>query len=283
MNAAFARSGLVHLLSISGFHVGIVFGWTLLLLRMLRFRRGPADAAAAGLVVVYVAFLGWPAPAARAAFLCGLSGWCAWRQRYPAAVPLLGLTCLGVTLVDPWAIFDLGGWLSAAAFWGALTFTRWSDRALGPQAGWRMLFASLGATLATAPLTAAALGAVALAGIALNFAAVPLAAVAVPAVLGERAGGADAASTGAACLPPGAGSASRGSRRWRGWAAALPVGAVLTEPGPWAAIPWLALLAAVLWALGRRNTSRRAALRAGWLAGAVGVGHPASVPRLAVA
>jgi competence protein ComEC len=270
MNAAFARSGLVHLLSISGFHVGILFGWTILLLRALRVRRGPADAAAAGLVFLYVAFLGWPAPAARAAFLCGLSGWCGWRQRHPAAVPLLGLTCLGVTLVDPWAIFDLGGWLSASAFWGALTLTRWSDRSLGPSAGWRMLFASLGATLATAPLTAAALGAVALAGIALNFAAVPLAALAVPVVLASMLA-APIFLPLAQALAAGGGLGLAGIEALARAGSALPVGAVQTESGPGAALPWLALLAAILWSLGRRNTSRRAALRVGWIAGALGI------------
>lgn len=270
LNADFARSGLVHLLSISGFHVGIVFGWTVLLLRALRARRETAAAVAAGLVFLYVAFLGWPAPAVRAALLCGLGGWCAWRQRYPAALPLLGLTCLGVTLIDPWAVFDLGGWLSASAFWGALTFTRWSDRALGPRAGWRMLFASLGATLATAPITAASLGAVALAGIALNFIAVPLAAVAVPVVL--------ASVLAAPLIPPlarvlaaGGGLGLAGLEATARAGSALPVGAVTTTPGAMAAVPWIALLAAVLWALGRRNTTPRAVLRAGWIAGAVGV------------
>jgi competence protein ComEC len=270
MNADFARSGLVHLLSISGFHVGVIFGWTVLVLRLFKVRRGTAGAAAACLVVGYVAFLGWPAPAARAALLCCLSGWCAWRQRHPAAVPLLALTCLGVSLVDPWAVFDLGGWLSAAAFWGALTFTRWSDRALGPGAGWRMLFASLGATLTTAPLTAAALGSVALAGIGLNFAAVPLAAVAVPAVLASMLM-APLVEPIARILSAGGGLGLAGIEALARMGSALPVGAVTSQPGPASALPWLLLLAAVFWVLGRRNTSPRAVLRAGWLAGGVGV------------
>lgn len=269
-NAEFARSGLVHLLSISGFHVGIVFGWTTLILRALKVRRGPASAGAASLVFLYVAFLGWPAPAARAALLCGLSGWCAWRQRQPAAVPLLAVTCLGVTVLDPWAIFDLGGWLSAAAFWGALTFTRWSDRALGPVAGWRMLFASLGATLATAPLTAAAFGTVALAGIGLNFVAVPLAAVAVPAVLASVLV-APIADSVAGALAAGGGLGLAGIEAVARAGSGLPIGALQFTPGGSAALPWAALLAVVLWSLGKRNTSRRAALRAGWVATGLGV------------
>ncbi len=270
LNAEFARSGLVHLLSISGFHVGIVFGWATLILKALRIRRGPAAAAAAAVVFLYVAFLGWPAPAARAALLCGLGSWCAWRQRMPAAVPLLGLTCLGVTLIDPWAVFDLGGWLSAAAFWGALGFTRWSDRAIGTGAGWRMLFASLGATLATAPLTAASFGSVALAGIGLNFLAVPLAALAVPAVLASVVV-APLLAPFARVLAAGGGLGLAGIEALARVGSVLPLGAIPSAPGPASAIPWVVVLLAALWALGRRNTSRRAGLRVGWVAGAVGV------------
>ncbi|HTL06182.1 MAG TPA: DNA internalization-related competence protein ComEC/Rec2 [Gemmatimonadales bacterium] len=264
LNAAFARSGLVHLLSISGFHVGIVFGWALLLLRALGVRRSPASAAATLLVVGYVALIGWPPPAARAALLCGLGAWSFARQRNPDPIALLALTCLAVTLLDPWALFDLGGWLSAAAFWGALRFTRWSDRSVGQAAGWRMLFASLGATLATAPLTAAALGAVALAGIGLNFLAIPLAALAVPAVL--------ASVLAAPLLPPlavalaaGGGLGLAGLETLARGGGALPFGA-FSGPGGWhAALPWVGVLGLALWAMGRRNTSRRAALRIGWV------------------
>jgi competence protein ComEC len=270
LNAAFARSGLVHLLSISGFHVGVFFGWTILLLRRLGARRGAAAGWGAAAVFLYVGFLGWPAPAARAALLCGLGAWSAGRQRHPAAVPLLAVTCLGVTLLDPWAIFDLGGWLSAGAFWGALTFTRWSDRALGEHAGWRMLFASLGATLTTAPLTAAAFGSVALVGVALNFLAIPLAAIAVPAVLASVAVAA-ADPRVAAWLAGGGGLGLAGLEALARGGSAVPVGTVLTTPGPEAALPWVAVLLGVLWALGRRNTSRRAALKAGWLVGLAGL------------
>ena len=270
LNAAFARSGLVHLLSISGFHVGILFAWALLVLRLVRARRGPASAIATALVLLYVTFLGWPAPAARAALLCSAGAWCFARQRQAAPVALLALTCLGVTLLDPWAMFDLGGWLSAAAFWGAMAFTRWSDRACGGQGGWvagrRMLFASLGATLATAPLTAAAFGSVALAGVALNFAAIPLAALAVPAVLASVLL-APLLQPLAAALAAGGGLGLAALEALARMGSALPFGAVQSIGGLGAALPWTLVLLFALWALGRRNTSRRAALRVGWGAG----------------
>ncbi|HEU5171483.1 MAG TPA: ComEC/Rec2 family competence protein, partial [Gemmatimonadales bacterium] len=73
---AFAQSGLVHLLSISGFHVGLLAGWVVLAARLLRVRRDQALVAAAVVAGLYVAFLGWPAPATRAAALAGLLALC---------------------------------------------------------------------------------------------------------------------------------------------------------------------------------------------------------------
>lgn len=279
LNAAFSRSGLVHLLSISGFHVGVVFGWAMLLLRALRVRRESAAAVAAALVLLYVSFLGWPAPATRAALLCAIMSWSLARQRNPGAGSLLAVTCLGSTLLEPWAIFDLGGWLSAAALLGALTFSRWSDRSLAPRAGWRMLFASVGATVATAPLTAAALGSVALGGIVLNFAAIPLAALAVPAVLASILV-VPVAPPLADALAAGGGLGLAGLEALARMGSRLPAGAFVMQTGPAAALPWLVVLGAALWIIGRRNTSRRAALRLGWLAGAAGLCSLAPLRRL---
>jgi competence protein ComEC len=59
----FAQSGLVHLLSISGFHVGLIASWVFLLCRLARMSRSRAAVVAAVIGTAYVAFLGWPAPA----------------------------------------------------------------------------------------------------------------------------------------------------------------------------------------------------------------------------
>src|SRR5262249_14799799 len=160
----FAEAGLVHLLSISGFHVGLITAWVFLIARLLRVGRSRAFILSAAVSVVYVAFLGWPAPASRAAALAIVVALCRVRQRHVHADSVLAATCLMVLLLDPWAIIDLGGWLSAAALWGASRFSRWSDGALGTGFGWRTLGSSIGATLTTAPITAAVLGTVSLAG-----------------------------------------------------------------------------------------------------------------------
>ena len=263
LSDAYARSGLVHILSISGFHVGLIAGWLFLLSRLLRLSRSRAMLVSAGLSTLYVGFLGGPAPATRAAALVVLLAFCRWRQRQVEPNSLLAVTCLAVLLLDPAAIFDLGAWLSASALWGATTFSRWTDRALGSQVGWRTLGSSVGATLATAPLTAAALGSVALIGIGLNFAAIPLAAIAVPGVLasvvlhpvlpGLAAALAAGSGAGLSLLD---GIALLGSR--------VPAGNIVQPGGLFSALPWAGVLAFALWSLGRRNTAGVALLRWSW-------------------
>ena len=263
----FARSGLVHLLSISGFHVGLITAWAFLICRLARMSRSTALAAAAALSAAYVTFLGWPAPAARAAALAIAVARCRTRQRHVQPNALLAATCLVVLLVDPWAALDLGGWLSAAALWGASTFTRWSDRALGAGFWARTAASSLGATLATAPITAAFLGTVALAGLLLNFPAIPLAALAVPGVLASLIllpvwpGAAEA-------LAAGAGLGLHLLELCAAAGAAVPAGHVMVESGTLGAvIPRIAVLSLALWIMGERNTVAEAGRRLAWSGG----------------
>jgi competence protein ComEC len=262
----FARSGLVHLLSISGFHVGLVTAWVFLLCRLARLRRSAALVIAAGASSVYVVFLGWPAPAARAAALAIALARCRTRQRHVQGNALLSATCLAVLIVDPRAALDLGGWLSAAALWGATTFTRWSDRAVGQNLWIRTAASSLGATLATAPITAGFLGSVALAGLVLNFPAIPIAALAVPGVLASLVV-LPLWTSGAEALAAGAGLGLHLLELCAAVGSALPVGYVAVEAGTLGAvIPWLAVLALALWIMGVRNTAYQAGRRLAWCA-----------------
>ena len=279
LKLAFTASGLVHLLSISGFHVGLIAGWILLVLRLLRVPRHLAEASAAGIALCYVAFLGWQAPAARAGWLLVLVAWNRWRQRNVDPVSLLSTTCLVVLLIDPWAVGDVGGWLSATALGGAILAARWSDKALGTGWGWRTLAGSIGATFGTAPITAMAFGQVALIGILLNFLAIPLAAAAVPGVIVSlllvpvlpTMAQAFAASGGAA-LAAVESLARVGSR--------VPFGQWIGEPGAQAAIPWMLFLTLTALAVAGKATVREAARRAAWIVAAYAwVSLAAAIPR----
>jgi competence protein ComEC len=262
---AYAQAGLVHLLSISGFHVGLIVAWMVLLTRALGVRPSRAIVTATVVALCYVAWLGWPAPATRAAALAVTLCVARLRQRNPGAGALLGFTALVVLLVDPWAIFDLGAWLSVGSLGGATWLTRWSDRALGPKAVYRLLAGSVGATVATAPITAGALGTVALAGIGLNFVGIPLAGVAVPGALASVLL-APVVPPFARALAAGAGAALAALDRLAAAGAAIPGGHITVPQEPASAVPWLALLLAAVWSAGHRTTGTVAVTRAAALA-----------------
>jgi competence protein ComEC len=263
LRSRYARAGLVHILSISGFHVGVLVGWVVLLGRALQVPRMWAMLCAAALASAYVVFLGWPAPAARAALLVGLGAQLQLRQRNPQAIPQLAVTALLVLVLDPWAVLDPGAWLSVSALAGALLASRWSDRELGRSWWWRTLAGSVGATLATAPITAALFGLVSVVGIALNFAAIPLAALAVPGLL---------VSLLIAAISPGlAAPFAAGSGALLGlldqivwWGGGWDGAAIVQPTGAVSAGPWLFVLALAGWAIAggspRWESLRRGAL-----------------------
>ena len=110
----FADAGIAHLLAISGLHVGIVAGWTLMLAR-LAVRSPLASLATAAAVWAYVALLGFPPPAVRAATFITLHAAAKARQRHPAPDAILAAAVVVVLAIDPLAATEVGAWLSVAA------------------------------------------------------------------------------------------------------------------------------------------------------------------------
>jgi competence protein ComEC len=268
LSQGFARSGLVHLLSISGFHVGLVWAWVMLVMGAVGRRRQAATVAAV-IVVGYVIFLGMPAPAVRAMLLAIVGAIEVHRQRNVAVGALSAAVAGLVLLFDPWTLTELGAWLSVAAMWGAIAGARWSDRNLGRTATWGVLSSSVGATLATAPISALVFGSVSAIGVGLNLVAIPLASLALPATLLSLLVAAASAPV-AASLAAGAGAllnllefvAMRG--------AALPGAAVTFEPGWPPALMAVAVVAIAVWIFGTGNRLAEVRRRGIWL-GALGL------------
>jgi len=261
---AFVQAGLVHLLAISGFHVGVVVLWVLAACRLLRLSRLAALGITTAVVTAYVALLGWPPAATRAAVLAVLVMSSRLRQRHVSSGTILAVTVLVLLLAEPWTVAQVGAWLSVVALTGVMAFERWGRRALG--GGWvvRSVAASLGATLATAPVTAAVFGTVSFTGILLNVVAMPLVALALPAVFGSVLITPVVPPLGEALATSG-GLLLAGLTWLARWGAGVPGGAMVTTAGWAAALPWVAVLGLALWLMGRRNTSLEAARRALWL------------------
>ena len=176
----YVASGLAHLLSISGFHVGFFAAWIGLLLRLLRLPRSRRVVVGTLAVFAYVWLLGFPAPATRAGAMLAVDAAARLRQRAVTPRGTIALAVLFVLTADPWAVASVGAWLSVASISAVI----WAARvtAQHPRLA-RLLAPSIAATLVTAPITAYAFGTVAPVGVLANLVAIPLAAIAVPGLM----------------------------------------------------------------------------------------------------
>ena len=235
----YTRSGLAHLLSISGLHVAFFAAWLNVLL--LRLRLGTRTRFVAGTLVMcgYVWLLGFPAPATRSAAMLALLDVARLRQRVVAPRGLVAVTALAVLIIDPWAVQSIGAWLSVAAVAAVI----WAGRATGGERYpklVRVLAPATAATLVTAPITAYAFGTVAPIGVLANLAAIPLAGVAVPGLM-------VALLFSSSWLAAGAGLCLALLDLVARTAAALPGGHFTMIAGGRAAATWVAVLIAAWW------------------------------------
>ena len=197
VQGAFAKSGLMHILSVSGLHVGVVavsIAFVLRFLLSLRAtawsrRRDPrvyATPFAIAVVWFYVWFTGLEAPAMRSALTMSLTLLAIPLVRHSDALNALAGAAFALTILDPASPFDLSTQLSFVAM-GALVLVgtvplpvrSWALRWLV-----RTLIASAAVTVATAPLIAAYFSQVSIAGIAANLVALPLASAATVLAIG---------------------------------------------------------------------------------------------------
>ncbi len=187
LREAFVRSGVAHLLSISGFHVGVVGG---LLAGMAAGLGLPPRARAgvlAGGVWLYVALIGAPTSAARAAWMTSALVLGTIRGRPVLRLGALGCAMLVLAVVEPGAVGGPGYQLTVAGTAGILFVGRWIARhwpegpvvgALGPSVG-----AGLGAALFTAPILALHFGALSTVSVPASLLLTPLVAVAIPGIV----------------------------------------------------------------------------------------------------
>ena len=106
-----AAAGMVHMLSVSGLHVGIIAAVVELLLGALRVSRRSAPISAVVVIVIYVAIIGAPAPAVRSAIMLGLRAIMRMAQRSVSPWAILALGALHPAIA-PQVVLDLGYQLS---------------------------------------------------------------------------------------------------------------------------------------------------------------------------
>ena len=198
---AFRSSGLAHLLAISGLHVGLVglfwYGVLKALLRrsarlLLRFSAEKiALLGCLPIVLAYVFFVDSPVTAVRAVTMFALFAGSLLLDRSRSAWNALAVAGLLIILWDPAALFSVSfllsfaavaGLVAAASAWKPLTTGEAARKAgrgpsfwrLAKARAWRLITATLAATIVTAPLSAFFFNRVAPLGILANLLVVPV-------------------------------------------------------------------------------------------------------------
>ena len=187
---SFTRAGTAHLLAISGFHVGVVASFILVLLRSLRVGRRSSYGLASVVVWAYVLFIGAPDAAVRAALLLTMLALGRLSGRPLHGLGGLSTAFLLLVAIDPRALTRPGFQLSFAGAAGLALGVKPLERALRripvlerSSTARSALATGVAATLATLPIVVWHFGQVSVVGIPATVAATPLLAVAIPGIL----------------------------------------------------------------------------------------------------
>lgn len=180
--ASYRQTGLTHLLAISGMNVAVMALLFRLALAPLPLPGLARDLGAAAAVAVYVAGIGAPPSALRAALMAMAVLIARATQREAATANVLAGAAFLTLLWDPASIRDPGFQLSYAATIGLIVGTRPIQRMLPPRP--RLLAplvaGSLAAQVATLPIIAWHFAELSPVGIIANIAAIPIFAVLFP-------------------------------------------------------------------------------------------------------
>ncbi|HZN86017.1 MAG TPA: DNA internalization-related competence protein ComEC/Rec2 [Burkholderiales bacterium] len=179
----FNRTGVTHLMSISGLHVTLVsglaawlvsFGWRRVPAAVLRLpARKAAAMAAIAAALGYTLLAGFAVPAQRTFYMVAVVAAALWSGRIASPARTLALALAVVVAADPWAPLSPGLWLS----FGAVALIFYVAANEGRLAQWaRMQWAI---TLGLAPAALLLFGQVSLAGPLANAAAIPLVSIVV--------------------------------------------------------------------------------------------------------
>ena len=181
----YAAAGIIHMLSISGLHVGIIAAAMELLFVAARLPRRAAYIATLLIAAGYVAIIGAPAPALRASVMLAVVTFSRLLQRPTSPWAALSLGAL-VPLANPRTVLDIGWQLSVIGIAGLIASAALARRWIVPRfEGWRahlvtLALASVVASAVSAPLVTWSFGRLSIVAPITNVAATPVVAILQP-------------------------------------------------------------------------------------------------------
>jgi len=141
----FRKTGTIHLIVVSGSHIGLIAGLVYLLVRKLWASTGilswsPQTVAAIAAIVAgifYAGLAGFTLPTQRGVLMLSVAMLAIMLQRHLHASTLLAIALLVILLAEPLAVLDIGFWLS---FLSVLLIVYALAGSLGQAGYWRTMF-----------------------------------------------------------------------------------------------------------------------------------------------
>ncbi|WP_031513217.1 DNA internalization-related competence protein ComEC/Rec2 [Desulfofalx alkaliphila] len=176
INADFQRVSLVHILCVSGLHVGLVLAGFLILYHLLRLPAGWATPLASLVLVFYAVMTGLGPPVIRATVMGLLVLWARQLGRHRDWPTTMVLAAAIILARWPYALWEPGFQLSFAVAWGILYLTPWVEQRLKdwPRPVRLAVAVPLTAELTAVPLMAYYFSIVSLVGVVTNILVAPL-------------------------------------------------------------------------------------------------------------
>lgn len=187
LDEAFSRSGITHVLAISGQHVAVLAAGIFFAARLLRVPRSPRAVGTISLVWLYIVVAGAPPSAIRAGVVASLVLAAGLLGRRISPLHFMSVMLAAVLAYNPDLVYNVGFQLSVAAVFGILVLRKPLKslieatvlRPLRPTRGASKLVAnllavSLSAQIATAPIIASSFEQVSIVGVVTNLVAVPI-------------------------------------------------------------------------------------------------------------
>jgi competence protein ComEC len=161
LRQAYSQTGVIHIVSISGSHVGMLYLCVTGILFWMKGRKGKWAKFIAGIVLVwiYVLMAGGPPSAMRSAVMFTVLAVCALADRDKNHFNTITGAAFGLLIYQPAWLFSVGFQLSFAAILSILIFYRpffrlwyWPQQWLLSKRAWQAITASFAAEILTAPI-----------------------------------------------------------------------------------------------------------------------------------
>lgn len=116
----FQETGIIHLFSVSGLHIGFLLLLSAWVSSLLGARRSYRLLIGVVVLIVYGTLISWPVPVIRASLMGGLGLLAYYSGRPHQMLNSLGMAGIVILLIDPHALFTISFQLSFLAAWGLI-------------------------------------------------------------------------------------------------------------------------------------------------------------------